>query len=626
MANYSISDVSGKKQYSIKDVASERYEGKASDFRKYKYGEDARTGKEYFKDKKQAAFLGASDMVTLGFLDEATGGLLSLHPDITYDNAVGAVRDLQSTSRERDPYAYGGGGLLGGMASGMAAAPKTALQMMGLAAGEGAVYGYGSGEGSERVPGALKGGAVGLATSALFPGFTSAWNAAKKFVNPNVANRQLKTIVDATGKTPKQLQAIAERYNPKYTSLMNTSEDTIAASARGISQQDPLARQIIRQNVKGQTSGAKNRINQTLDGLSDVPRDYWNKYSQLENVQKTNAKKLFPKAMQGQVDMTDELTDIMNHPLTQKAWKEARGQAEAKGQKLPKLYATDDEGVTAFSGDVIPTMDDIQAIKFGYDDTINAYKKQAKMGSSASAPGKYRNATILKKRFMNEVEEFNPDFIEANKVWGGDQTTRNALEKGRQASTTNINDRLNDIKSMTKSEKDAYLQGILSDFNHRLGVSPKDKAASLNFMQNENMQKTIEALLPKKQANSLYNRLNAEVRYKENSQIAMGGSQTADNLDVGGKMSDKARDALMMVTTPKTAIPIQFYKWLSESKVDPKVWQDLASVITKQGGVDEALKRAATVGMSQAKVNAMRQTASKYGLIATSAALPGLLN
>ena len=603
---------------------STQFHGKASEFREKTYGE--RSDKQYFRDKAKAGFLGVGDIATMGYLDELTGAAMSMHPDITYQQGTKATRDLMDKSRERDPAAFMAGGAYGGGLIGGAYAPKTLKGLLGAAGAEGFAYGSGSADEGNRISGGLGGAGTAAAISAVFPALGFGWNTAKKLVNPQVANRQLKTIIDATGKTPKQLQEVANKYDPRYTSLMNTSEDTIAASARGVSQQDPMARQIIRQNVKGQVGGAKNRINQQLDTLSGMPRNYWKSYDKLKNIQKGNAAKNYPKAMQGDVLPTDEMLEIMQNPLTAKAWKEASDQAAAEGRKLPKLYDYDDLGNAVFTGENWPNMKDIQSIKFGLDDTIKAYGKQAKMGSSASAPGKYRNANIVKNRFMKEVGKQNPDFIQANKVFAGDATTRSALEKGRKAATTNINDRMKDINAMNQSEKDAYLQGVLSDFNHRLGTSPKDKSASINFMQNENMEKTIHKLLPKKKASALYNRLDAEVRYKENAQIATGGSQTADNIDMGGKMSSGAMDALNMVTAPKAAIPMQVYKWLSESKVKPEVWQDLAQVLTKQGGVEEALKRAAAAGVSQAQIDTMRRSAAQYGLMGTTALLPGLLS
>lgn len=122
----------------------------------------------------EAAITGAGQGATFGFADEMTAGLASLSPNLTYEDALGGVRERLEAGRELHPKtalgAEVGGALLTGLAAGPAVTAKTALgkagQAAGIGLGEGSLYGFGVGEGGaeNRAKSAATTGALGAVT------------------------------------------------------------------------------------------------------------------------------------------------------------------------------------------------------------------------------------------------------------------------------------------------------------------------------------------------------------------------------------------------------------------------------------------------------------------------------
>lgn len=177
-----------------------------------------------------AAALGAADTASFGFGDELGAGLgaaseylaskITGQPARSYEELLGAMRQQDTDAQESNPYAYMGGQLAGGVATGLAAAPATFSARAGstlvprVAAGIGdglvlgGLYGAGSGEGLEgRGWEAAKNAAIGGAAGAAFPlvsaGASRAYEAGRNALNAG-------PIAQRAGSSPQALRLLGD--------------------------------------------------------------------------------------------------------------------------------------------------------------------------------------------------------------------------------------------------------------------------------------------------------------------------------------------------------------------------------------------------------------------------------
>lgn len=162
----------------------------------------------------EALLQGANQGVTYGFGDEAVARIMSMDPNITYEQALQQVRGSLEAARNDQPVAaYGGeiGGALIAPGAGLAgravtAAPGTVARVAtGVATGaaQGALYGAGAAEEGGRLQGAGYGAAVGGAVGGVVP-------LAARGVERMVGNRAVNQAI-SQAQTPAQIRATASQ-------------------------------------------------------------------------------------------------------------------------------------------------------------------------------------------------------------------------------------------------------------------------------------------------------------------------------------------------------------------------------------------------------------------------------
>lgn len=125
---------------------------------------------------------GGGQGVSMGFGDEITGAVESTFTDKTYEQARDEARDANKAAQEANEWAYGGGQLVGNIATALVPggaalnAAKTIKGAAGLGAVGGAIQGFGESEGSaskqlaDTVEGAAIGGVGGTVAGSLGAG------------------------------------------------------------------------------------------------------------------------------------------------------------------------------------------------------------------------------------------------------------------------------------------------------------------------------------------------------------------------------------------------------------------------------------------------------------------------
>lgn len=123
-----------------------------------------------------AALMGAGDTASLGFLDEAAGGVKALYNGKSWDQNTQDIRAEQAVQQEDHFPSYTLGQLAGGAAIPVGSKAKTIGEMAKVGGGLGAAYGIGSGtDAGSRFRGGVMGGGAGAATGMAFAKLGDIW-------------------------------------------------------------------------------------------------------------------------------------------------------------------------------------------------------------------------------------------------------------------------------------------------------------------------------------------------------------------------------------------------------------------------------------------------------------------
>lgn len=123
-----------------------------------------------------ALVMGAGDTASLGFLDEAMGGVKSLYNGKSWDQNTQDIRAEQAVQQEDHFPSYTLGQLAGGAAIPVGSKAKTVAEMTKVGGGLGTAYGVGSGtDTGSRFRGGVMGGVAGAATGAGFAKLGDIW-------------------------------------------------------------------------------------------------------------------------------------------------------------------------------------------------------------------------------------------------------------------------------------------------------------------------------------------------------------------------------------------------------------------------------------------------------------------
>ena len=605
--------------------------------------------RNYLTDTGMGLFQGAGDAMTLWHGDEIAAGLaatadsaMSLvsddYGDLDYRTAKN-ISDSQRAEISRNaPKAEFAGNIVGGFGPAgffgkLFNVGTSVFKNIGVGAAEGGVAGLGEADnwddaGMKTAAGTLFGGAFSAAPMLVYDVYRSIRNALPHWKKGSLSpvagevtddvSSTLQDVVDSSGRSYKQISNKAGDMGSS-ASFTDTTGFSGAAKARGIGMKDPAAKRIIHDTLPANLKGGKDRVRQTLTQSTGQKPQYWESHKALRDARRANAELLYPEALKGAVVPSKRMMDLLDNPYMKKAWANAQELAEAEipPRNLPKLYDYDKAGRAYFTGEQWPDMKAIQEMKWALDDFIGD-------ASNFNSADKLRKTQIrqvreVRRQFLDKVYEDNPQFRQANQQYAGDTAMIDAMEKGREALRGNIDDRLESIKDMTRSQKDAYLQGMLSDIRTRLGASPADKTANFRFLESENTMEMFNKLLPKVKARKILSRLRAEADFKETVRIAVHGSQTADNI-IHGIQADfpTAELATMMVDVKSAVLRHALDRLKKLPQMTSNEYQTVAKLMTKPNGTAKVLEILEKRNVDVATKEYLRQffaTAGDYGAL-----------
>jgi hypothetical protein len=177
-------------------------------------------------------------------------------------------------------------------------------------------------------------------------------------------------------------------------------------------------------------------------------------------------------------------------------------------------------------------------MKMGLDDLIYTGK------SPTSGIGNTQLGSIKQTRgaFIDLLDNSNPAYKRARDYWANDTAVMDAMNEGRtifSKKPADLDALLNDVKTMSKSEKDALRLGTMQSMLDRLGgAQTADTMVSavgnpaMDILKNPKNVRIIRSTFDDTEAgktayNKFMGNLMSEVEMKTTSKVVLQGSQTA---------------------------------------------------------------------------------------------------
>lgn len=466
---------------------------------------------------------------TLGFSDELAG-VIGGAP--AKEDARRALREYrQERPVEATLAELVGGGVTGAVGVGRASAARAAqglgAQMRaGAGAGlaQGGAYGFGAGEGGleERAPGAAFGAAGGALAGGLFPALASRvssfWRArAGKETAPEDAKKAFTILRDAMakdmgGKNKAEAalrnwvrggadpESLFERLGPEAQALaseMAARQPTpaLAFISRMKDAQADEIRGAIGNSIKGAGSTKATRV-------------------MLEDVRRVQAAPLYDKAMAREAWSPDLDRLAQSRPEIQQAIKTAMRRVANRGN-----------AVQSESG--VPSMEVMDRAKGVMDDRIGVLLRR---GAKREAG----DIIAAKNEFVRLLDEANPDYAEARRVWAGTAEVENAMEAGGKFLSQKVtaDDVGRELAGMSESQREFYKIAVAEQFEALIDRT-RDVSNKASFIATRQMRDKIRVLFDNPQeAEEFVNLLaKSENRFRRLTAIDQGtGSQTAARL------------------------------------------------------------------------------------------------
>ena len=280
---------------------------------------------------------------------------------------------------------------------------------------------------------------------------------------------------------------------------------------------------------------------------------YFDDFNALKVARADMGKKLYGAALPRQIEITPEFTDLLKTPSMQKAYADAIDIAKEQKIKLPDVHIGQDGKLLDSSNNPITKIDTtfLHYMKMGLDDLI--YLGKSPVSSSAIGNLKLSAIKDTRAEFLNLMDNSNKAYKTARDYWANDSAVMDAMKEGRTAFSkppTEFDTLLNDVKSMSKSEKDALRLGVMQSLLDRLGGAQTENTIvgavgnpALNILKNQKNLRLIKETFPTDQAGQdsyqkFIGNLKDEVEMKTTSKVVLQGAQTAGRKEAFEKLKE----------------------------------------------------------------------------------------
>jgi len=289
--------------------------------------------------------------------------------------------------------------------------------------------------------------------------------------------------------------------------LRSRTESVANSSATGRAQADIYTE-------RGKASGL--RIGDVVDGLFEGDRlSLDNVVEDISKSVKLEAAPLYNKAYEKTIDVTPELSKLMDTPDVRKAYKIAQRLAANEGVKLPKDLL-----------ESVPSMQTWDYIKRGLDQTIS----KAGSGVFGETNTLGRNIQGLKSRLLSNLDQQNPDYAKARKIYASGADNKKAAKLGQKFLDGKITDRqiTKMLEGFSLGESEAYKLGAMQRIYDDAKKTKDSGNVYAKLFGDNNMRDKIKAVLQDDAAfKILEESIKTENAFNQTHVAALLGSQTA---------------------------------------------------------------------------------------------------
>ena len=453
--------------------------------------------------------------------------------------------------------------------------PSSTLGQMGLAGVFGATSGIGESEAElfspETGKEALTGTGIALASVPVAKGlgfvagkgYRSAVSA--MFDNPqrmgvDQSRAMIREALAAdAGGVDEAIKMILDKSGKPYT-LADIGPNT-RAYLDAVNQLPGPGKQAAKTFLEDRDKGLLKRLTSDMQVAFGNKAAYFDEFNALKEARSAIGGKLYGAALPRPVEITTEFTDLLQRPSMKQAYDRAVNLAQEQGIKLPKVQISAEGKLVTDKGSPVSNIDTtfMHYMKMGLDDLIYNGK------SPTSGIGSTQLGAIKQTRgeFIDLLDTSNPAYKRARNYWANDTAVLDAMNEGRtifSKKPADLEALLNDVKTMSKSEKDALRLGTMQSLLDRLGgaqtgdtmVSAVGNPA-MDILKNPKNVRIIRATFDTDEAgknayNKFMSNLMSEVEMKTTSKVVLQGSQTAGRTEAIRTIKEGAQRELPVIS------------------------------------------------------------------------------
>jgi ActR/RegA family two-component response regulator len=320
-------------------------------------------------------------------------------------------------------------------------------------------------------------------------------------------------------------------------------------------------KQVAKTFIEDRDKGLLKRLTSDMQVAFGSKAAYFDEFNALKEARSAIGGKLYGAALPRPVEITTEFTELLQRPSMKQAYDRAVNLAQEQGIKLPKVQISAEGKLVTDKGLPVANIDTtfMHYMKMGLDDLIYNGK------SPTSGIGSTQLGAIKQTRgaFIDLLDTSNPAYKRARNYWANDTAVLDAMNEGRtifSKKPADLEALLNDVKTMSKSEKDALRLGTMQSLLDRLGgAQTADTMVSavgnpaMDILKNPKNVRIIKATFDSDEAgqkayNKFMGNLMSEVEMKTTSKVVLQGSQTAGRTEAIRAIKEGAQRELPVMT------------------------------------------------------------------------------
>lgn len=465
-------------------------------------------------------------------------------------SALREERAFQAQRDDADPYASTTGRVAGGLLSGIGLTKAGAPFMGALPADAGlaakvaqsakagalysGLYGLGSGtDAADRITegaksaatGAVIGGAIPLVAATVGAVTRPIRNAIKGYAFPDeYAAQKVAERLDDAGLSVDQ--AAAKMAKTPGLSLADVSGKPVQNLLKTTTNIPGKAQARVQTQLAQKAMQQGDRIRTAIKTMFADPDGYLAAKDDIADTAKTLAGPLYKQAYETPVPFTKSLEDILDTPAGQAALAQAERLAANEQQPFQQFFIN----MTSPTTGTVRRVPDARAwdyIKRGFDDVIDSQKA----GMFGKSNNETRILMSLKNKMLSEIDDVNPAYAAARKIWSGQASLDNALEAGRSAMTQSPEATKRIVADMSSAEKESFKIGVADWLRNQVGKTGFTNNALLKFFANRDQLANLRAAFDDDaQFKAFRQAMFAEARKRSTYNVVTGNSSTAKQL------------------------------------------------------------------------------------------------